>query len=218
MSIHMKNIFKNFFKKFNKNYQDEYLINRELSYFTQCKKILDIGCGHGNFIMLDPKRIVGIDANRDTVKECKKKSLQVFHAKATEIPFTDESFDGIHCAHVIEHLYPNEAHAMLLEVGRVLKKGGIFVLSTPLLWEGFYNDFTHIKPYNPESIIRYLCQEGKQKTYSSIPYQFSIVQLYWRYRPLPLKGKIGYLIANYLYQFNVHHYKKDAYTLVLRKL
>ncbi len=187
-------------------------------YFKNCSKILDLGCGIGNFIALDKKRITGIDSNKKNILLCKKQHFNAILGNVTLIPFHNNYFDGIHASHIIEHLMPKDAHKMLTEVGRVLKIKGIFVLSTPVLWKGFYNDFTHIKPYYPESIIRYLCNDGIEKTLNDIPYVFIVRKLYWRFRPFSIPGKIGYLIANYLYTLNIHSLSKDGYTIVLEKI
>lgn len=214
----MWSILRNTYRKFNKNYQASFLNKKEFFYFSNCKKILDIGCGTGDFIALDPKRIIGVDHNKKSLKVCKDRNMSVVYGKVTKLPFESDLFDGVHAAHVIEHLFPRDAYKMLAEVGRVLKKGGVFVLSTPLLWDGFYNDFTHIKPYNPESIIRYICSDGSQKTLSDMKSRFDRVDLYYRYRPFPFFGKFGYLLSNYIYQYGLHSFKKDAYTLILRKI
>lgn len=213
----MKNILRNFYRKFNKNYQLEYLFRREFSYFNQKGKILDLGCGGGDFINLDSKRIIGVDNNKKSIELCKKRKFRVVYSSATRLPFKKDYFDGVHCSHLIEHLYPHDAHKMLSEVSRVLKKGGIFVLSTPIYWDGFYNNFTHVKPYNPESIIRYLVADGQEKTLGDIISKFKKIDLYWRYRLMNLPGKLGYLIGNYFYRFGFHSWKKDAYTMVLIK-
>lgn len=209
---------KNLYRKFNKNYQAEFLLKKELAYFRECKRILDIGCGEGGFIALDPKRIIGVDQNKNSIAVCKSKKFAAVYGKATKLPFADSTFDGVHCSHVIEHLFPADAFLMLKEVSRVLKKRGIFLLSSPILWYGFYNDFSHIKPYNPESIERYLCGGGYQKTFPDLHIQFLRIALEWRFRPLPLPGKIGYLLANYFYRYGLHSWQKDAYTLVFKKV
>lgn len=214
----MRNILRNFYYKFNKNYQSEFLLKRELAYFKNAKKILDLGCGEGEFIGLDRKRIIGVDSNKKSVLLCKKKKLKAVFGLATKIPFENDFFDAVHCSHLIEHLFPHDAHKMLSEVTRILKRNGIFVLSTPILWEGFYNDFTHIKPYNPQSIIRYLVSNGRDKTLTEIRGRFRKVDLFWRFRPINLPGKFGYLIGNFLYQFGFHSLTRDAYTLVLKKI
>lgn len=200
-----------------KNYQQEYLLKREFFYLKDCKKILDIGCGEGEFMRLSPKKIIGIDSNKKSIQICRKNKLNVVLGEATKLPFANNFFDGVHCCHVIEHMYPSQAHKMLSEVSRVLKKNGIFLLSTPILWHGFYNDFTHIKPYNPESLIRYLCVEGKEKTLGEVGGRFELLDLYWRYRPVPMPTKAGRIISSFLYQYGLHGLRRDAYTLVLRK-
>jgi len=216
-STHMKNILKVYYHKYNKNYQADFLNRKSLVYFKNCKNILDLGCGGGEFVLLDKKRITGIDSNRKSVLHAKKKGLKAVLGNVKKLPFKDSSYEGVHCSHVIEHLYPADAYLMLSEVARVLKKGGVFVLSTPILWKGFYNDFTHIKPYLPESIIRYLVNDGQDKTLSDIKGRFEKIDFYWRFRPLNFPGKFGYLLSNYLYQFGFHLWKKDAYTMILKK-
>lgn len=59
---------------------------------------------------------------------------QVAYLDVSErFPFADETFDFIHCEHMIEHLpYPVGAH-MLQECARVVKPGGVIRLATPNL-------------------------------------------------------------------------------------
>ena len=40
---------------------------------------------------------------------------------------------------------------------RCLKNNGYIIISTPLLWYGFYDDLSHVKPYNPEVLLKYFC-------------------------------------------------------------
>lgn len=214
--MELKKYLKKIFRNINKNYQNEYLLKRELKYFKNCKNILDIGCGDGEFVSYD-NRIIGIDGNKKSVSLAKKKKLNVKYGLATSLPFKNNSFEGVHCAHVIEHLFPEDAHKMLKEISRVLKKDGILVISTPIMWSGFYNDFTHLKPYNPEALIRYLVNEGQNKTLPDINTKYDKIDFYWRYRTLPLNGKFTYLIANYLFKYGFHTLSRDAYTMILRK-
>ncbi len=214
----MKNILKKYFRKYNKNYLASYLLKEEIKYFNKAKNILDLGCGEGDFVNLDKARIIGLDRNKKSVEICRKNGLNVILSPATKLPFKKNTFDGVHCSHLIEHFLPGDAYKLLNEISRALKKEGILVLSTPVLWSGFYNDFSHIKPYNPESIERYLCINGSQKTLDDSKYKFRRISLVWRYEMFPLPGKLGILISNYLYQFGVHTFMKTGYTLVLQKI
>ena len=189
-----------------------------MTFFKSCKKILDVVCGDGEFAKLARNRVIGIDSNTSAVTNCKENGLSIVRGDAQALPFANETFDGVHCSHVIEHLYPADAFRMLSEIGRVLKKNGVFVLSTPLLWEGFYEDFSHIKPYYPNAILRYLVHDGAQKTMGENSSGFKKAHQYYRYRPVYLPGKIGRLISNFLWSKNIHTLRKDAYTLVLKKI
>lgn len=57
-----------------------------------------------------------------------------------EIPLPDSSFDVILCSEVLEHL-PNPV-AALLELDRLLKSGGIIILTAP------FRSMTHFSPYH----------------------------------------------------------------------
>ena len=131
-------------------------------YLKDQKKILDLGCGTGRFIKKNPEKIIGLDLNQNALDMCRSKNFKVKHGSATDIPFEDNSFDGVHCSHLIEHLMPEEAHKLLCEINRVLTKDGVFVLRTPLMSERFYWNFTHIKPYCPEAVLHYLQTENQR--------------------------------------------------------
>lgn len=214
----MLNILKSYFRKYRRNFTAEHLLRKEYAYFNTCSKILDVGCGEGDFVILDKKRIQGIDLNKKSIRTCKGRNLNAICADALKMPFKSSSFDGVYCSHLIEHFLPDKAYMLLNEVSRVLKPGGILVLATPIMWDGFYNDFTHVKPYNPESIERYLCENGRQKTFNDFPYSFRKTKIEWRYGMFPIPGKIGRIISDFLYPYGFHTFQKNAYTLVLIKI
>jgi ubiquinone/menaquinone biosynthesis C-methylase UbiE len=121
-------------------------------YFSNCNKILDIGCGQGPFLDLFPKISIGLDMNMKSLLQAKQKS-PVIMGNAVSLPFKDESFDGILCSHLIEHLEPHGAYNLLYEIGRVLKNDGILILRAPLFNSHFFDDPTHIRPYPPNAVL-----------------------------------------------------------------
>ncbi len=203
------------------NQKDEW-DNLALQSMHGCKKILDIGCGQGRFISRDPNRIWGVDHNQRTVEACQAKGYHVDFAKVTNLPFGNETFDGIYASHVIEHLQPDDAYLFLKEANRVLRVGGVLCIQTPLLYDGFYNDFTHVKPYNPQAIMHYLGRhQFEQKTLGDIQAKYEKERLIYRRQYLFAWAASSnprlWMISRILYRFGITGRTKNGYMLVLRK-
>jgi len=111
--------------------------------------ILEVGCGVGygaNFISSDFK-VVGLDISKDALREARKyKHIHWILGDGTSLPFKDESFDAVISLQVIEHIKKREVFAYLNEIKRVLKRGGIFILTTPNRDLRLY---PFQKPWNP---------------------------------------------------------------------
>ncbi len=50
----------------------------------------------------------------------------------------------VHCLHMLEYFLPEDIHQILSEMDRVVDDNGTLVIKTPLMWDGFYSDLTHI--------------------------------------------------------------------------
>ena len=102
------------------------------------ERILDVGCGNGNFSILlkeacKAKEVYGIEISEEGVEIARKNGIKAYQldVDAKGFPFENDYFDAIFAGELIEHLY-NTDH-FLDEVYRVLKLGGFFVLTTPNL-------------------------------------------------------------------------------------
>jgi ubiquinone/menaquinone biosynthesis C-methylase UbiE len=96
--------------------------------------ILDIGCGDGSISEIFLKNIklaIGVDISKTRLRRAKNKGLKVILINdASEIPLKSNSVDKAICTEVLEHvLQPGK---VLGEINRILKKGGILVLTAPL--------------------------------------------------------------------------------------
>jgi len=109
------------------------LITKEIS--RRRKKILDIGCGDGCFIIRFKNycEVFGVDISWRAIKIAKKAGIDAYEVDISceKLPFEDEYFDIVYMGDLIEHLVnPDFA---INEVARVIKSNGFLVLSTPNL-------------------------------------------------------------------------------------
>src|SRR3989338_8006878 len=130
--------------------------------FLKNKKVLDIGCGQGDFLAKDPKNFIGIDINDELMAKAASRGFNVLKAEATKLPFLDKSFEGVYCLNVIEHLFPDDAYKMFLEVERVLSPGGLFIIGTEWPSHRIWDTFSHTRPYSPKSIAKLLSPDHQE--------------------------------------------------------
>lgn len=104
--------------------------------------VLDIGVGWDGFIVPEStqcRRVVGIDVDwpaiaftRGQMHRLGTENIFLVQADAQHLPFAPQTFDGVMCSEVIEHVPDDEQ--MVHEVARALQPGGKLVLSTPYLY------------------------------------------------------------------------------------
>lgn len=99
------------------------------------RNILDIGCYDGIFLSMISNRqnnFYGLEASEYGYKESMKRGIAVqkFYVNDEDaLPYENDFFDLVAAGEVIEHIF-NTDH-FLSEVGRILKPGGRFLISTP---------------------------------------------------------------------------------------
>jgi SAM-dependent methyltransferase len=102
------------------------------------RRHLDIGCGAGTFIgSLLPglHDSLGIDISRNQTDYANRQyggeGRRFETVAAGTLPFSDASFDVVTTIELIEHLPENVTQSLLAECVRVLRPGGILLVSTP---------------------------------------------------------------------------------------
>lgn len=95
---------------------------------------LDLGCGDGGtsglFLNSHGYAYVGADISETAVEQAISHGLNaVVIQDASTLPFENDRFDGVIFFEVIEHLF--DVEAVLCEIRRVLKPGGVLLLTTP---------------------------------------------------------------------------------------
>lgn len=87
--------------------------------------ILDLACGAGREYFADYGEVVGIDFSSAALEVAKKRYATVLQAGVARLPFADSTFDYIVSADFFGHVLKEEKDAIIKEIRRVLKPGGL---------------------------------------------------------------------------------------------
>ncbi len=140
-------------------------MQEELQYVNNlpCGRILDIGCGTGDFLSAVNKNWdkYGLEISKYAANKAKECS-NIFVGDLEEAPYKDEYFDVIVMYHVIEHLKKPEEG--IIKVRTMLKQNGILIIGTP--------DFDGAMAERFAENYRLLCDETHVSLFSRISLRY----------------------------------------------
>jgi 2-polyprenyl-3-methyl-5-hydroxy-6-metoxy-1,4-benzoquinol methylase len=95
--------------------------------------VLDVGCGVGEtrILLRDANQCIcfGLDIADSAVSAVIEKGMQAQTAALPDIPYPDQTFDAVVCTETLEHVTDDKG--TIRSIVRVLKPGGVLVLSVP---------------------------------------------------------------------------------------
>jgi SAM-dependent methyltransferase len=169
-------------------------------YLRTGSRILDVGCGIGNYIhLIDRKGCFGTDLEINALKVAKKYCINsdFLMASVLDLPFRDETFDLVAMWEVIEHIPPGTERQAISEIRRVLTSCGAFLLSTPnrnfisnIMDPAFF--LMGHRHYDVRGIVKLITDIG-----------FSVKQC-------TIRGRWSTLIATNIFYFNKHVLRKKG--------
>lgn len=115
------------------------------------KSCLDVGCGDGRYLRMLCglcSRMVGIDENPDQIRALRREGFEAFHSTES-IP---GRYDIILVSHVVEHMSAEELVRFMDKYVPMLHEKGRLIVITPFPGIRFWHDFTHVRPYTPQSL------------------------------------------------------------------
>jgi ubiquinone/menaquinone biosynthesis C-methylase UbiE len=96
-------------------------------------RVLEVGCGAGHLLARLPAgRAVGMDLAESLLARTRTRlgaRAALAQGDAVALPFASDAFDRVYCSEVLEHLV--DPRAAVAEIARVLRPGGVAVLSVP---------------------------------------------------------------------------------------
>lgn len=124
-------------------------------------KILDVGCGTGNFSIKLAEmgcKVIGIDKSEKMLEEAKRKAemkglnIEFLNMDVYDIELSDESFDGVFSMAAFEFIKrPKKAYD---EMYRVLKKGGSLLIGT-INRDSKWGELYMSEPFQENSVFKY---------------------------------------------------------------
>jgi 2-polyprenyl-6-hydroxyphenyl methylase/3-demethylubiquinone-9 3-methyltransferase len=173
------------------------------------RALLDAGCGTGLFSRAAAERgaaVTSMDVGERLLAEVAKKcdTTRVVGDVAA-MPFSDGSFDVVICTEVIEHTV--EPRAAVRELARVVRPGGLLVVTTPNhAWHFAITiaNALRLRPYEGlENWVRWrdlpawLRQEGlevrEQRGFNALPFVHPVT-----YRPITWLDRFGHTLGRWM--------------------
>jgi O-antigen chain-terminating methyltransferase len=146
-------------------------LDRYLEMLRESAPVLDLGCGRGELLTMLREAGVqasGLELDRSLAQAARRRGLEVIESDAVEHLKSQSpgTLGAVTAIHLVEHLETAELMALLAEIRRVLKPGGILVLECPNphnLRVGaalYWRDPTHRRPLLPETLELFCIASG----------------------------------------------------------
>lgn len=139
-------------------------------YFDGFAKVLDIGCGNGEFLSIlqaTGHTAVGVDIDPAMVAACQQQGLTAYAADVvTWLPTQAGQYDAIFSSNVLEHLDAQTVAAVVSGAYQALRPGGLLLMGTPnpesaiVHLHEYWRDPTHVRLYSRQVLEFFLHNAG----------------------------------------------------------
>jgi len=163
----IKYIDKKYYPDYGNQWDDVLFREYLLSKIDQSFECLDYGAGRGKVKQVNirgmVKKIVGVDIDSEVLNNPHVDEAKLIRLTDLKIPYDDNSFDLVFSDNVFEHVECPEA--VLQEIYRVLKSGGVFIVKTP----NKYHYMPMIARITPLSFHKYYNNLRGRQTVDTFP-------------------------------------------------
>ena len=132
--------------------------NRLIPPELRAGRILDVGCGSYPYFLAHTvfKEKFAVDQLPMPKETAARNQIEFFELnlnQAPKLPFEADYFDAVSLLAVVEHLNPDSMAILFQECRRVLRPGGMVILTTPAAWsDGILHVMAHLNLVSAEEI------------------------------------------------------------------
>jgi SAM-dependent methyltransferase len=157
--------------------------------------VLDVGCGSKPYReLISAARYVGMEM--DTPRTRASFAADVYYDGRT-FPLADASFDGVLCSQVFEHVFTPTA--FLAEIHRVLRPGGLLLLTVPFVWDEHEqpHDFARYSSFGLKALLEDagFVVEAQRKSIADGRVLFQLLNAYLYKVTLTRRPRVNLLLA-----------------------
>lgn len=132
------------------------------------RRVLDIGCGYGRNLkplIAAGHEVLGVEVNPTIVQANIAGGLPC--VTVDDFGRASGTYDVLLMSHIVEHFAPPDLFAFIDGYLDRLAVGGQLVIATPLMSNNFFDDFDHVRPYQPMGLQMVFGGTGAQVQYYS---------------------------------------------------
>ena len=133
---------------------------------SAANSLLDVGCNVGELLeychkLYPAMRLAGVEINAVALEKARQRLpyIDLHVSGAQHLPFADESFECVTCIETLEHIPRALRSQCLLEIQRVLKRGGRLVLRVPHAGMFAFLDSNNLR-FRLPSLYRLILKRG----------------------------------------------------------
>jgi SAM-dependent methyltransferase len=156
--------------------------------------ILDVGCGYGRTLRAlrsEGLTTLGIEINPLIVEQNRLDGLDCVLPE--QFRASGITADIILMSHVVEHFEPRALLTFMDDYLGYLRPGGFLVVATPLASDRFFDDFDHVRPYQPLGFLMVYGAGDAQVQYRG-KHRLELVDLWFRRSPYSIAFGRGHYV------------------------
>jgi SAM-dependent methyltransferase len=158
------------------------------------RDVLEVGCGEGwlsIMLAIRNRSVTGIDISDRCIELCRRNqdvaqvnNVSFIRQNGVVVAFPDATFDSAISTEFVEHLHPDDVLPHLVEIRRVLRPGGRYIVVTPNGYRhGAEAEGTlHLHVYTYDELARLFFRAGFKRVLSPLLKTNVLVSVYHKVR------------------------------------